>query len=249
MKAFYLILIFLSSLLVAVFANADTLLEFETNDSRLPNTIIIKREDIRLGFVNQPLVVLFNRGKNRLTFLHQDNKTYFQVNEKNFKRIAKSVQKLQLPTDSTTPISAAQQDKLEKIFSKEGLEFNPTARLYTYQKVGSSVYKGVTCDVVTVFIQEQQHSNHCLASARYIGINGTDFKTYLYLLAFLKSTAIAVPILDPLIQQGFSAMPIISQDTSDSVFRKFFSVTAHNIDKSLFAIPKDYKKVKQLSQL
>lgn len=111
------------------------------------------------------------------------------------------------------------------------------------------MYKGIDCDVVTVFIDETPHSNHCLATARYIGINSIDFKTYLFMLAFLQRSALAVPILDPLLQQGFTAMPIVSQINNGKIFRKFSNVTTHNVDKNLFAIPKDFKQVANINQL
>jgi len=221
--------------------SADTVIRFETSNARTPDTIEIKDSKIRLSNINDPVITLFDYKSKKLTLLNQDDESYYQITEKGLKKVVRKLKQLQ--ADMKKGLSPQQQAQLDKVFEKQGLSFNMDATKRTIKKGKSSNIKGIDCDIYTTFVDGQIYAKHCVATGRYIGINSVDFRTYLHLMYFLKQTAFGLASIDPAMQNGFNGMPLASYDAKGNIVSKFISVRSLNIDKALFSIPTDYRKV------
>ncbi len=241
MTRFNLVLLYLCLALGYInTATADTVVLFETNNPRTPDTIHIKDSKIRLSNAQDPIVTLFDYKSKKLTMLNQDDKTYYQITEKGLKKVVRKLKQLQ--TELKQGLNPKQQAQLDKVFKKQGLAFNSNAAHQSVKKVKSSNIKGIDCDVYVTLINKQVNGTHCIASGRYIGINSVDFRTYLHLMYFLKQISFGLNNVDPAMQNGFTGMPLVSYDAKGNVMSKFISVSSHNIDKQLFTIPSEYSK-------
>ncbi len=237
------IIVFLLMLFIHAFASADAVLTFKTSNPRSPDKIEIKDSKIRLSNENDSIVTLFDNDKKKLTLLNHKEKNYYTVTEKKLKDAISAIRKIQ--QDMKKGLTVEQQKTLDDVFEKQGLAFNPNAVKQSTKEMKKTNFKGIDCTVVVTLINEQVDSTHCIATARYLGVNSADFNTYLNLMHFLKQISFGLDSIDSSMKNGFAGLPIVSYDKKGDLINKFISLRSSNLPKELFAIPKGYVEVGQ----